>query len=138
MAQTILGKWISEILGREYRPLTMSDVEFFGFGEAGYYVELHNGAAHFDNDLDRLLDVMQRLWYATSQCGYLMSYEDSQRRPGGPTIGRRKNTILMVKPTHSAVAMNEHELAEMTDRIRQAVTIFNLTGEWDRPFKANL
>lgn len=131
-----LAQWLNDaglIRSNRHR---IADVAHFGFGEAGYYVKMIHGQTHFDNDLDRMLDVL--LTEAdTNNWGISMTFGDAAQPAGSTRLAKRKSLDLIVHLSQPLSGRGGYN-AKQIEVIRQSVTLFNLTGSWDSFAKANL
>jgi len=134
----LLTDWLAELnLNPAHR-----GVEYFGFGEQGYYIHMANGANHFDNDLERLLSVLEDEMRGAPNMRLVLTYENPwssvSARHG---ISKRGGLELIVRTAwrSSPVVIPGITLQEQLDKIRSEVTMFNLSGQWARPsLKENL
>lgn len=131
-----LNQWLNETGVIRSNRHHIADIAHFGFGEAGYYVMLARGQSHFDNDLDRILDVL--LTEAdTANWGISMTFGDAKAPLGGNRLARRKSLDLLVHLSQPMPGRGEYN-ARQVAHIRQLVTLFNLTGKWEEFSKSNL
>lgn len=118
---------------------SLADVEYFGFGAAGYYVKMCSGVIHFDNDLDRILATILDEATALNAIISMLwgSPQDAARPSGSNKLTRRVDVDLIVHISCGASSGPEYNKARI-EAIRQQVTLYNILGRWDDNSRSNL
>lgn len=156
----MLTQWVTELgLPFERSRMTLDRVQRFVFGET-YYVEMQDGRCYEDKDLERLLGMMREEFTVYDNTAILQStshtvrphieLRDLSTRPGRGIghMNRRSLCVIpvlvspesiLVNPGTSAGVWAFEPLIENLDTVvRDAVTFYNLSGEWTMFKKDNL
>lgn len=130
---------LAEFVGRAHvqldddrqTPVDLHQVAAFVFGES-YMIEMHNGKKFDVRDLETILDVLHdefELWKEQ----WTPHLEIKSK---GGLIGKARR--LEVVAAQKGGFLPPPPVGSVVDRIRMAVTMFNLTGNWDQFERSNL
>ena len=145
----LLVDWVRSLgLPFDARRLQLGMVQRFVFGER-YAVEMADGRVYEDADLDRMLqmvhdefmsyNVMQLLHKGEVTDGCYMKLQIGTTRPTArDPLGQNSDRVLEVIPVSLEHIATAGSVAENIERIRQAVTFYNLSGDWTQYHKENL
>lgn len=149
--------WVQALgLPCEAARLRLSSVKRFVFGER-YYVEMDDGRIYQDNDLERVLTMMRDEFNLHNTTLLLKTGRDDhpehayalvQIASGSPTakdpLGQRSQRVLQVLPMFSGVfsaasgVLPTPDIDAVVASVRDAITFYNLSGDWEQFKKDNL
>lgn len=112
-------------------PIDLQQVRAFVFGEY-YLIELHNGKKFDVRDFETILSILRdefELW--REQWVPSMQIKPQQRFVA-------KWHVLEITPVQKGNFLPAPPVQHMVEQVRQAVTMFNLTGSWGQFNKGNL
>jgi hypothetical protein len=133
---------LAEFVGRAHvqldddrqQPVDLHQVRAFVFGES-YLISLNNGKSYDVRELEDILSVLHdefQLWHEQWIPGLQIS-----QLPGVKGLNGQKR-VLEVTAVERGVFLPPLPVMHTIERVRLAVTMFNLTGSWDQFSKGNL
>lgn len=149
--------WVRELgLPGDANRLRLTDVKRFVFGER-YFIEMADGRCYQDNDLERLLSVITDEFNTHNTTLLLKTGTDDHperahalmqiappRITASDPLGQRGDTALEVIPmfggvfTASSGVLPVPQIEAIVASVREAVTFYNLSGDWTKYRKENL
>lgn len=153
----LIVDWVSSLgLPCEASRLRLPDVKRFVFGEF-YAIEMSDGRSYQDNDLERILQVMHDEFHIHNTTLLLRTGNDDHPEKVYPLVqlvshgasrsdplGQRTSRVLQVLPMFNSVfsaasgVLPAPDIEAVVASVRDAVTFYNLSGDWTQYKKDNL
>jgi hypothetical protein len=148
----LLMEWHQKVTGVEPRKVepSLPDILRFSFGE-NYVVHMRDGRSFEDKSLEPVLSVMLDEFHVYNTTKVLRGGAASLFPlvelfdVGRPTRsdplgqrGRRSMVVSVVTKKELREGLPPPDIECVVQQVREAVTMFSLTGEWDTLAKSNL